>query len=257
MSTVVSWITKDNHGFTSMYFISESRISWEDNTIWDYGQKVFSLQYGGIIAYCGNVLFPTQLISQLKDLIDKEILFKNNDDNSKKIHIIEKYIENAFNHYPQKLNGTTIIISLVQDKEFNSYELKFNDKKFQLTYLTLIENTPNSYGSGSSHFNTVFKKLEGDEIYSRDIYQSFVKAIDTTTDPKSGGSIQLVGIYRNSESKTFGIINKDEKFIYGQKITSLDIPLNISWRNENFEIVDIENMKIKSGAQKQPFNKKL
>jgi len=90
MSTVVSWAAKDNHGITSMYFISESRISWNDNSIWDFGQKVFSLQFGGIIAYCGDVLFPTQIISQLKDLIDKEVLFKKSENNSKKINIIEK-----------------------------------------------------------------------------------------------------------------------------------------------------------------------
>jgi hypothetical protein len=75
MSTVVTWSTKDCNGITSIYFISESRISWgSPNSIWDYGQKVFSLKQSGIIAYCGDVLFPTQTISQLKDLIDKEIL---------------------------------------------------------------------------------------------------------------------------------------------------------------------------------------
>ena len=76
MSTVVAWAAKDTNGITSMYFISESRISWGKNEIWDHGQKVFSLNRCGIIAYCGDVLYPTQTISQIKDLIDKEILFK-------------------------------------------------------------------------------------------------------------------------------------------------------------------------------------
>ena len=95
MSTVVAWAAKDTNGITSMYFISESRISWGENAIWDHGQKVFSLNRCGIIAYCGDVLYPTQTISQIKDLIDKEILFKISDTNNQKISIIRKYLQNS------------------------------------------------------------------------------------------------------------------------------------------------------------------
>ena len=128
MSTVVTWATKDCSGITSIYFISESRISWgSPDSIWDYGQKVFSLKQSGVIAYCGDVLFPTQTISQLKDLIDKEILFKNNETNKNKIQIIKDFIENAFNNYPIKINDTVILISLVENRIFNLYEFTISN----------------------------------------------------------------------------------------------------------------------------------
>jgi len=124
-------------------------------------------------------------------------------------------------------------------------------------YINISTNRPYSYGSGATYFKKIFNKLPKDEIYSRDIFQAFWKAIDTTTDTKSGGVVQLVGLYRNGKSKTFGIVNNNESFIYGQKISSLDIPLDIEWRNQNFEEVNIKTMKIKDHAQRQPFNKKL
>jgi len=257
MSTVVAWTTKDCNGITSVYFISESRISWgSSNSIWDYGQKVFSLQYSGIIAYCGDVLFPTQTISQLKDLIDKEILFKNDERNINKIKIIKEYIENAFSNYPIKINGTTILISLVENTIFNLYEFIISNNTITIKELTVDANKPIAYGSGKKDFYSVFNRLKGD-IYSRDIYQSFFKTIEEGKDKLSGGSIQLVGIYRNSRSQTFGIIQNNEKFIYGQKIVSKNIPLNIEWRNRNFEITDEKTLKIKKGAQRQPFNGNL
>lgn len=264
MSTVVSWATKDTNGLASIYFISESRITWKNsNEKWDYGQKVFSLRHGGIIAYAGEVLFPIQIISQLIHLIDKEILFKDNDQNSKKIHIIETYIRDAFQSYPKSLDKSHIIIALAEKEEFNYYELSFEKGSLNLYYSNIEANAPKFYGSGKGYFKTTFKKLEGDEIYSRDIYQAFYKTMQDTkagverTDKNSGGIIQLTGIYRNGESKTFGILDQGNKYIYGQKITSLNIESNVEWRNENFEIIDIKTMKIKEGAQRQPFNKKL
>jgi hypothetical protein len=257
MSTVVTWSTKDCNGITSIYFISESRISWgSPNSIWDYGQKVFSLKQSGIIAYCGDVLFPTQTISQLKDLIDKEILFRNNETNENKIQIIKAFIENAFNNYPIKMDYTVILVSLVENKIFNLYEFTISNSIISIKELEVVANKPIAYGSGKKYFDKVFSRLKGD-IYSRCIYQSFFKTIEEAEDKLSGGAIQLVGLYRDSRSQTFGIIQDNEKFIYGQKITSKDIPLNIEWRNRNFEITDEETLKIKKNAQMQPFNRDL
>ena len=256
MSTVVTWATRDSHGITSLYFISESRISWGSNTTWDYGQKVFSLQNSGIIAYCGDVLFPTQTISQLKDLIDKEILFKNDDTNANKIEVIKEYIENSFNNYPIKINNTVILISLVKNKVFNSYKLSISNNAIIIEELNIIANKPIAYGSGKKYFDKVFSRLKND-IYSRYIYQAFFKTIEEAEDKISGGAVQLVGIYRDSKSQTFGIIQNNEKFIYGQKIISKNIPLNVEWRNRNFEIMDEKTLKRKKGAQRQPFNADL
>ncbi|MCT7908440.1 hypothetical protein N5915_02600 [Arcobacter lacus] len=256
MSTVVAWAAKDTNGITSMYFISESRISWGKNAIWDHGQKVFSLNRCGIIAYCGDVLYPTQTISQIKDLIDKEILFKISDTNNQKISIIRKYLQNSLQNYPKQINNTIILVALVLDQEFDYYELTLNNNDVALEHIELKANEPYSYGSGSQKFKSVFTRLK-EEKFSRYICQAFFRTIEEGKDPLSGGPIQLVGIYRNSDAKTFGIVQDDKKYIYGQKIDSNAIPLDIEWRNRNFEIIDASTMKRKEKAQRQPFHKKL
>ena len=164
MSTVVAWAAKDTNGITSMYFISESRISWGENAIWDHGQKVFSLNRCGIIAYCGDVLYPTQTISQIKDLIDKEILFKISDTNNQKISIIRKYLQNSLQNYPKQINNTTILVALVLDQEFDYYELTLNNNDVALEHIELKANEPYSYGSGSQKFKSVFTRLKEENL---------------------------------------------------------------------------------------------
>ena len=144
----------------------------------------------------------------------------------------------------------------MNNKIFNLYEFTILNNIISIKEVEVVANKPVAYGSGKKYFDKVFSRLKGD-IYSRCIYQSFFKTIEEAEDKLSGGAIQLVGLYRDSRSQTFGIIQDNEKFIYGQKITSKDIPLNIEWRNRNFEITDGQTLKRKKKAQRQPFNRDL
>jgi hypothetical protein len=78
MSLVISWVAKDNHGFSSVYLASDSRAN-SNNKKFDSCRKIFySKNYPEIIGYCGDVLFPSMIINSLIDMMDNNLLFSIN-----------------------------------------------------------------------------------------------------------------------------------------------------------------------------------
>jgi hypothetical protein len=70
MTSLASWIGIDSRGQSSIYIVSDSRISWGENAVWNYGRKVFaSRTTPEIFGYCGDVLFPSMFLSQVVDSI--------------------------------------------------------------------------------------------------------------------------------------------------------------------------------------------
>ena len=80
-----------------------------------------------------------------------------------------------------------------------------------------------------------------------------VEAIETDDDKMTGGSPQLIGIYRNGHVQPYGIIKDDNRFFQGRILTDNKQLDNIEWRNDNFERVNPHTMQLLSGAQPQPF----
>jgi hypothetical protein len=78
MTTLFSWLSVDNRGPSSIYIVSDSRITWgSSGKRWDSGRKVFATKSADIFGYCGEVLFPSLVLSQLGDLIDRDILWSS------------------------------------------------------------------------------------------------------------------------------------------------------------------------------------
>ena len=79
MTSLISWIGVDSRAPSSIYLASDSRITWGNKGTWDNARKVFgSTNYPELLGYCGDVLFPSQALGQLIDLIDLG-LFDDND----------------------------------------------------------------------------------------------------------------------------------------------------------------------------------
>jgi hypothetical protein len=70
MTSLVSWIGVDSLAPASIYLASDSRISWGNRLTWDYSRKLFaSRNHPEILGYFGDVLFPSQVLGQLIDLV--------------------------------------------------------------------------------------------------------------------------------------------------------------------------------------------
>lgn len=267
MTLIISWIgvddKKNGKEISSLYIASDSRYSTDKKNKFDYGIKVFgALKYPEIFGFCGDVLFPSIILGQIIPQIDSGILLKESDDCNSKNTKIFKYIETSLALYPDAFLGETftIIHGTRFKKEFKLFRF-FYSKKYGIKScevpLPRISTKVFSDGSGRNEFNDKWSNVwdnrkHNDYRTSRAVYHCLHKTLEEIKDPHTGGLPQIVGLYRNKNSRIFGITEKNNKYIYG-KLSSEDINSeSIEWRNENFERIDPETLKILEGAQKQP-----
>src|SRR5712672_1469721 len=103
MTLIVSWIGKDSRKISSFYIASDSRFSWTDPLKYDYGRKVFAfVNSPDILGYCGDVLYPTLILSQIMDMDKDRILFPKNSTSIERAKIIYSELTKRFSDYPSK-----------------------------------------------------------------------------------------------------------------------------------------------------------
>ncbi|HEC8347560.1 TPA: hypothetical protein RG646_RS14335 [Providencia rettgeri] len=268
MTTLISWVGIDSHGPASIYIASDSRISWGSTGKWDVGRKVFaSRNYPEIFGYCGAIIFPIQIITQLIDLIDDGLLFIEEDTIDIKIQKVESKIKTSLMAMPSAHRGNCEIIYATRinnriQSVFHSAIIKIIDNKIFSEKLTL----PNTSGvivrsgSGATSFKqwhdiwvgTPHKDPFQSGRTSRNVFSSFCDSLTSGQDKYSGGAPQLIGIYREGPAKNFGVIYNGTRYLSGIEVTPSDQLNLIEWRNELFERYDGNSMKIIKKAQRQP-----
>lgn len=266
MTLIVAWAALDNKGpskeISAMYIMSDSRISWGNNDKWDCGRKIFHFNnHPDILGYCGDVLFPTQVLSSVISMGDAELLFNKYDLFNVKSDKIFAAIKRLFISYP--IDKTFPSFSIIHaGKQFNG-DFGFNTFTWQAelgwlpkSSIKLLEQTSQLLvtGKGGSEFKTIyFKKFNTlEKRKSREIFQCFIDTLSGITEPTCGGPPQLVGVYRGDIAKPFGIINKGKKYFLGCEV--LEIPSNqiTEWRNELFERCSPLTKEIIPNAKRQP-----
>ncbi len=266
MTLIVSWIgvddKKEGKEIASIYISSDSRYTWGNTGKFDYGVKVFgSTKFPEIFGFCGDVLFPSTILGQIIPQIDNGILFTNSDNAEIKSNKIFSYIKSSFKSYPKTFinDSFTILHGTRFEKSFKLYKIFLNpDKKLQKEeiYLGNISTKVFSGGSGASEFNKNWlqwtKDKHNDYRTSRAVYHCLYKTLKEIKDPRTGGLPQIVGLYRNKNVRLFGIVENKKKYIYGKESSEDINSLSIEWRNENFERMNPETLKIIEGAQRQP-----
>lgn len=137
MTMLASWIGIDTHGPTSAYIVSDSRLSWNSNTIFEYGKKVFaSKHYPEIIGYAGDVIFTSTVLSQIVEMIDSGLLFNESMTCEEKNMLIYEKLCHSLSKYPLKMTGNVIKILHISREtifegypEFHCYVFSWNKTK--------------------------------------------------------------------------------------------------------------------------------
>lgn len=265
MTLLASWVGVDSRKPSSIYIMSDSRISWGNKAKYDYGKKVFSCKNSpDIFGYCGDVLFPSIIISQIIDLADEGLLFANNATCKEKSQAVMTKLIQSFKNYPSEVNGITAdslqIIHCSRDTNANFYcnKIEWTKKTNKWSGKNIDFKTHSDklfvVGSGAPEFLEKYKsywKSENQKT-SRALFHCFTDTLTDIKDKHCGGAPQLVGLYRIGNGKSYGIIYNGKRYFQGIQIDNLNNFDNIEWRNELFEICDGNTMKIKNYAQKQP-----
>ena len=266
MTLIISWIgvddNKNGKKIASIYLASDSRYTWGKSAKFDHGIKVFgSTRFPEIFGFCGDVLFPSIVLGQIIPQIDNGLLINKEDDAESKNIKIFNYLKSSFELYPKTLflENFTILHATRFQKKFCLYKISYvkgQDLKREEIDLPCISTKVYSGGSGSKEFDENWLQWESvkhnNYRTSRAVYHCLNSTLTTIKDTQTGGLPQIVGLYRIKNARLFGIIAKGKKYIFGKESSEDINSESIEWRNENFERMDPETLKLFEGAQRQP-----
>jgi hypothetical protein len=268
MTLLVSWIGVDTHGTASAYIVADSRITWSGDAKFDHGRKVFAFRESpDILGYCGDVLFPTIVLSQITEMADHGLLFSVNSSCKDRFEAIKEMLVQQFNQYPHMVESITApklqILHISKDSTDNTkFECwliewdRMEGWKGKNIALPSQSGVLFSLGSGAKEFDQNLKRYQQgpDMGTSRSVFYCFCDTLFNIHDEHSGGVPQLVGIYRKPSSPgiSYGIIIDKKRYLLGAPINK-DVGFDgVEWRNELFEICDGKTMKRLNHSQAQP-----
>lgn len=133
MTLLVAWAGADckkrGSRTSSLYFATDSRISWNKNNGYDGQQKVFGSSISpDIFAFCGDVTFCGNHINTLVNCINHELILLNGNNIDIKVNNVQKYFNDAFQNYPKNiLSGkSTILYGTRINMDFFLYKAEFD-----------------------------------------------------------------------------------------------------------------------------------
>lgn len=262
MTTLISWITYAQDKQASIYVASDSRLSWSKNDAWDFGRKVYcSEKYPDILGYCGDVLFCSQVTSQIMTYVDSCEVFENEKCPHQRFDLISSLIKRSFGDYPTKYaldNFKIIYVTRKEKYSFCAFLISWN-KKSSWTFEELpIPGTTGlvlTSGSGAREYLSKYRKdfLTSDiGKYSRSYYSCLHLHVTEGKDPLTGGSIQLGGLFNNSSAVHHGVLMDGARYFYGMEVDETQNINRVRWVNENFENCDGKASSRYETAQRQP-----
>lgn len=265
MTLVVAWLGVDTKGPGSIYIASDSRISWGNGSHFDFARKVFAFNnHPDVLGYCGDVLFPSIVLSQIVEMADSGLLFKKDFNSKEKFNSIKDVLNNALLKYPKEViskNFQVIHISREpnDNKKFLCHLIKWDHKKGLQDEEIQLKNHSSliiAMGSGEKEFSRNYGKYQnGDNQYtSRNVFHCFCDTLFNIKDTFCGGAPQLAGLYRKPQTTAvkFGIIKDNKRYLFGAEVDNNMNFDTIEWRNELFELCDGNTMLKLKAAQPQP-----
>jgi hypothetical protein len=268
MTTLLAWVAADQRGPASIRVAADSRISWSSaNGIvlrnWDFGRKVFaSYRHPDVVGYCGDVLFPTQTLGQMIELIDRDAFFPGRAEPREKVQLIVEALERAACKYPPEETRDFTIVHCTRVEEYMDGEFHVSIVSFSAGKATSVSPVAvpkksgviTILGSGANQYRSYLSKWQSSDIggTSRAMFSSFCEFLRAHPDPKTGGPPQLAGLLRKGAAKSFGIVWDGKLYLMGMEIAASQESREFECYNDFFEICDSMTLQPRDGAQRQP-----
>jgi len=268
MTLLVSWIGVDTHGTASAYIAADSRVSWGKIANFDHGRKVFAFRRSpDILGYCGDMLFPTMVLSQVTEMADRSLLFSAKASCKERFEAIKEKLVQQFHQYPKMVEGITastlqvlhISRDLVDNLKFACWLIEWNrEKGWSGKSISLPSSSGVLFllGSGAKEFKENFDRYKNgpNKGTSRSVFHCFCDTLFNIRDRQCGGTPQLVGLYRKPDSPAiaYGIIKDKKRYFLGVPIDDKVDFAGVEWRNDLFELCAGMTMKKFGLAKAQP-----
>ncbi|NQU23171.1 MAG: hypothetical protein HQ567_17980 [Candidatus Nealsonbacteria bacterium] len=225
MTSLIGWAAIDQRGPSAVYFASDSRLSGAGSQ-WDCGRKLFAcLNSPDIFAYCGAVLFPTQVLGQLTAAIDAGLLFSEDAQPEEKLAAVSTKIKNALRNFPESkydfsiayatrggsgFDDATFVVATIA---WHAYD-GFTTERYSIpAHSDLLF----AYGTGATAARESHLTWKVSDVgrTSRAVFSAFCDAIRSGQDQYTGGAPQLVGIYLRGPARVFGIFHDGSCYLHG------------------------------------------
>jgi hypothetical protein len=135
MTSLATWVGVDSRGTSSMYFVSDSRITWQPGgSEWNFGKKLFaSRNSADVFGYCGDVLFPVLFLGQLQSLLNSSVLFTGHENPVQRHELIVRMMQSSMNSYPAEKRATFTILHGLRERsglksEFHLWKTEWNNE---------------------------------------------------------------------------------------------------------------------------------
>lgn len=267
MTLLVSWVAVDTHGPSSIYIVSDSRITWAANTHFDMGRKVFSFRdYPDILGYCGDVLFPALALSQIVALADNGLLFDPRFTSEQRFQAVVDKLNDLVSAYPSDAAGLSANSLTILHASRETDGQAFSSRSITWTATRRWRGSPSvmptksdvtfALGTAAQEFQDNLERYRSGSTggTSRSVFHCFCDTLTQSRDRTIGGPPQLAGIIRKpgTGARTYGVVYRGQRSYLGAHIDNLRHFNLVEWRNENFELCDGRSMRRRPDAQLQP-----
>ena len=258
----MAWLGVDSRGPTSVYFASDSRISWtNDRKNWDTARKLFATQTTAeIFGFTGYALLPQVVLARVCDFIDRGFrVLAGSDSPENRALWLRDIVESQTKAHPRKyLEKDFSILYAVRHgsgmpgrAKFHLYRIYWSVSTQSISLneievpaasgVLLLDGT----GAKSMNEHEFAWRITDQGNTSRTLFSAFCDSLKSGIDEFSGGEPQLVGLYRTGNAQVFGVVTDAGSSIEG--CLNLPVPLdaNIEWRDSLFQRVTREGKLLK------------
>jgi hypothetical protein len=263
MTSLAAWSGVDSRGPSSIYLVSDSRISWAGTpSSFDYGSKVFASSAStDIFSYCGDVLFPVITLGQIESLIAEGILGFEHLTSEERHTEVAKVVKVAFKTFPGTHQNPFSVLHANRegsgmDSRFRLWILNWTSVNgWTDTEIAVKTESVLLSALGSGHqvitsWEDKWSRQMGPT--SRGVFGAFCDALRSGVDPYSGGAPQIARIYRQGTAHHIGVLYQGRRHLRGIEVPPVNFNLrSVEWRNELFELCDGISMERMNTAQRQ------
>lgn len=257
MTSLACWLGVDQRGPASLYIAGDSRFTWPNGTLVGDGQKTFaSPTTPDVFAFCGDAWFPSLLFKELQSIHLSSLAGAHD----RHTEVLNR-VQNALAAQPKHPYRRFTIIHGARDSQgmTASFHLWQTSWAAAGECLDIVEPLPTesvlalAVGSGERSVIRQDVGWRNSDVgrTSRAVFSGFCDAVRSGDDPLTGGSPQLVGLFRKGPAEAFGVVFGGRRYLYGKVVPSAESAGQaVEWRNVLFERCDPYTMQVLQGAQR-------
>jgi hypothetical protein len=264
---LVSWVAVDSRSDSSLYIVSDSRVTDGHGRVNDHARKLYACcTQPHIFGYVGWCDYPRAALERLVEAIDNG-LFTDADNLSIRQTKIFAFLKESLLaalrreqpvyaapfsivHGARKGSGLQSefwlwILDWVPGKGWHIQTRRTKSQRSRLLF---------SSGSGQRDLRRLVRVWQKSDAAntSRSMFSAFCDALVATSDPSTGGAPQLVGLFRKGPGRSFAVVYRKSRYLAGRKVDPVEVDEKLFCPNDLFERVDIASTNRLPHAQRQP-----